>query len=94
MRLYQQWKANAQGDPQWKSFVAYLHTNSNQTAVMLCSNAFLPGLLLGASPMRHQDFVAIGVGDLNLTAGHVFRVLKGGLEITQSLCSWIGNFQG
>ena len=42
MRLYQQWKANAQGDPQWKSFVAYLHTNSNQTVVL--SHAVTTGI--------------------------------------------------
>jgi hypothetical protein len=42
MRLYQQWKANAQGDRQWKDFVAYLKTNPHQTVVL--SHAVTTGI--------------------------------------------------
>lgn len=42
MSLYQQWKSNAQGDPQWKGFLPYMHANPNQTTVL--SHAVTTGI--------------------------------------------------
>jgi hypothetical protein len=58
MDLYQQWKVDAQGDPQWKNFVPYMNTNRPASTRQLISDAQSHAVTTGITVDSRLHFFA------------------------------------